>query len=418
MAKGDDSRMRNQIDVDRSSFQNSWLPVQQTATNGYLNSVPTNLSDYNDIMGRYRSFLGDGSAGSGSYGVSGGGYSPSFMTASHASSGPDPFKSYEGFEEFSKTGGYSKEDIANMRARGVAPVRAAYANAEREMGRQRALQGGYSPNFNAASVKMAREQSQSASDSLQNLNAGLAQMIQQGKLAGLQGMSPIEQARLLASLDVSKFNASADMGASQFNAGASNQAAAQAASLGAQASAETAANQLRALAGMTSLFGTTPAMSQTFGNQAMQGALGAGDFYNNATRNQLGASQLPGRFDSILGSLGQLGNIGSQILSPFGNRGSSGGSSGGSSNPYSSLGSSNPASFGSNPYGAGSSSLWAGGYDPNEYGATYNSFGIPSVSTSWDWYDPYMNSMGYDTYNPGAAPTNPFGAGAGGGWWS
>ena len=48
----------------------------------------------------------------------------------------DPFNSYGGFTEFSQTGGYSPNDIANMRARGISPIRAAYANAERELGRE------------------------------------------------------------------------------------------------------------------------------------------------------------------------------------------------------------------------------------------------------------------------------------------
>src|SRR5437773_5397071 len=49
-----------------------------------------------------------------------------------------------GFSEFSKTGGFSPEDLANIRARALSPVRAVYSNAQREVNRQRSLQGGYS----------------------------------------------------------------------------------------------------------------------------------------------------------------------------------------------------------------------------------------------------------------------------------
>src|SRR5262249_44917522 len=65
-----------------------------------------------------------------------------------------------GFRNFAQTGGFSPEDLSNIRARALSPVRATYANAEREVNRQRSLQGGYSPGFNVLQARMAREQGQ------------------------------------------------------------------------------------------------------------------------------------------------------------------------------------------------------------------------------------------------------------------
>lgn len=93
-----------------------------------------------------------------------------------------------GYRQFAETGGFSPDDLANIRARAVSPIRAVYANAQREVSRNRALQGGYSPNFNAAMAKMAREQSMSQADASINREAELAEMVQKGKLAGLGGM--------------------------------------------------------------------------------------------------------------------------------------------------------------------------------------------------------------------------------------
>jgi len=105
----------------------------------------------------------------------------------------DPTNIGNQYQEFANTGGYSPEDRANIRSRALSPTRAVYANAQRGIERQRALQGGYSPNFTAASAKMAREQSQGLSDTAGNTEANLAQMIQEGKLKGLEGMSRLYQ---------------------------------------------------------------------------------------------------------------------------------------------------------------------------------------------------------------------------------
>lgn len=93
------------------------------------------------------------------------------------------------YGDFAKTGGFSRDDLANIRARATAPTRGIYARMGQEMGRQRALQGGYSPNFMAASAKMAREGSQQISDINRATEADIAEMTQRGRLAGLGGMA-------------------------------------------------------------------------------------------------------------------------------------------------------------------------------------------------------------------------------------
>lgn len=122
-------------------------------------------------------------------GGGGGGSSYSSSTNSWESGAPI---SFSGFQDFSKTGGFSAADLANIRARAVSPVRAVYANAQQNVNRQRALQGGYSPGFNVLQARMARQQGQGVSDAATNAEAALAEMVQQGKLSGLQGMAGTE----------------------------------------------------------------------------------------------------------------------------------------------------------------------------------------------------------------------------------
>lgn len=101
-------------------------------------------------------------------------------------------QAFAGFQQFSQTGGFSPQDLNNIRARAVSPVRAVYANAQRNVNRQRSLQGGYSPGFGAMQTRMAREQGQETADAGINAEAGISEMVQKGKLAGLQGMASTE----------------------------------------------------------------------------------------------------------------------------------------------------------------------------------------------------------------------------------
>lgn len=101
-------------------------------------------------------------------------------------------QSFAGFQNFAQTGGFSPTDLANIRSRAVSPVRAVYANAQQNVNRQRALQGGYSPGFGVLQSRMAREQGQGISDAGISAEGNIAEMVQQGKLAGLQGMASTE----------------------------------------------------------------------------------------------------------------------------------------------------------------------------------------------------------------------------------
>src|SRR5262245_37586381 len=183
-------RMQNQGQYQQQRYESQQGPMAQAMAYNYGRGTEANYGDYTDIMNQYRNIASGGGGGDGDGGGAGGSYGIERWGPSHASYN-DPFKSYGGFEEFSQTGGYSPEDIANMRARGVSPIRAAYANAQQNIQRQRSLQGGYSPNAIAAQVKMAREQGQSMADATQNVEAGLAEARNRGRQFGLTGMSGI-----------------------------------------------------------------------------------------------------------------------------------------------------------------------------------------------------------------------------------
>lgn len=265
-------RVQNQSGYQQQRFENQQGPAASEFARRFGQAAERQYDDYGDIMRRYGDVASGGGAG---------------KLGRNQVSWTDPFKSYGGYEEFSTTGGYSPTDIANMRARGVSPIRAAYANAQRGIGQQRALQGGYSPNAIATRAKMAREQGQSMADATQNVEAGLAEARNRGRLAGLSGMSGIEGQRLAAQLDAGKFNAATLNAADETDQ----------------------LNQLRALQGMTSLYGTTPGMAQLFGNQ-LNTSIGQGANYGiNQQQVDIEGQKLPGAWDSAMGKIGDIMDI-------------------------------------------------------------------------------------------------------------
>lgn len=254
----------------------------------YDAGVRTQASDYDNIMGGYRNILNNTSAGA----------PRAFTPYNPAQLGPatqikpqtvaynpsasvlDSIKNLKGLAD---TGGYTDQGIADLRARGISPIRAIYANAQRNMDRNRRLVGGYSPNYNAASTKMAREQSGIISDKVTDVNAQLAQAIAANKLQAAPQYSAAasgEDARRLATYQANvdainkanAENAAATERTNNTNVGYTNEANKFNAAGRNTFDEQELAKHLEALRGMTGLYGTTPALANTFGNQALETA--------------------------------------------------------------------------------------------------------------------------------------------------
>lgn len=304
---------QNEIQRQTQRFENQQGPAVNAMAYNYGRGSEANYGDYTDIMNMYRGIASgagsDGGAGGGGGGGGGGGSYTPFLIGYK-----DPFNSYTGFTEFSNTGGYSPQDMANLRARGMSPIRAAYANAEREVGRQRALQGGYSPNAFAVQARMAREMGQANADAVQNVEAGIIDARNKGRLSGLEGMFGVEGQRLAADLDVAKYNAQAQQAAQS----AANAGAAADADRAANAAAVSRADQLRALQGMTSLYGTTPAMAATFGSQLLSGIGQGANFGQGMVNATTAAGQLPSQYQQNLGNINSTINTANNIAGTAG----------------------------------------------------------------------------------------------------
>jgi hypothetical protein len=236
-----------------------------------------------------------------------------------------------------QTGGYTAQGKADILARDVSPTRSIYANAQQNMNQQRALSGGYSPNFNAASLANTNAENNAISATDTAANAGIAQNVAAnqiaagGAYAGAAGsanaateaanlananiVNQVNETNVGNQLQAGEFssgqnlaaqqtNAANAMQANQQNQNAINQINQANQSVNLQGQTTNASNQLQAqqantqnvqaaTGGMANLYGTTPALTNTFGNQVMQaGQLGQGQQNLNlqSQRQVLGAA--------------------------------------------------------------------------------------------------------------------------------
>jgi hypothetical protein len=258
--------------------------------NAYAQSIPQQAGDYDEIMQGYRNMLSPGDDGG--YGDvisryqselnrNGGEFSPASYTEA-----PEFQEAYRKLNELAATGGLSEADQGNLRARAISPIRSVYANMTRNMDRQKRLGGGFSPNYNAAATRMARESSEQIGETTTNANAAIAEMVQKGKLAAAP-----ELARFIAGKNEMMNQIALANSANKLKAGDMRGSI-----LAGYGNAVSAADERRAnaLRGMTSLYGTNPALVETFGRQ-VQGQQQISNQNNqarsqNRTRRALGAA--------------------------------------------------------------------------------------------------------------------------------
>jgi len=163
-------------------------PMDELVINGQIYDLINNAEGGGPMSWSFQT--GGGGGGGNSIGFNGGqgfgGFSGGGAVGRNLGDYNNIMSRYQGFAD---TGGFSPQDLANIRSRAVSPIRSVYSTAQQGLERQRALQGGYSPGFSTANARMAREQGQLTSDAATNAEAAIAEMTQRGKLAGMGGMA-------------------------------------------------------------------------------------------------------------------------------------------------------------------------------------------------------------------------------------
>lgn len=257
-----------------SETENQFAGITNQFSDAYTKALAQNTQDYSNLMGSYGDFRKNMPGAT------------KFTFQNVKAERPAELgESYgylreamPGYRDFASTGGYSDKDVQELRARGVSPIRAAYGNTMMELNRARSLGGNAgAPNYIAALSRAQREMPEQIANATTNVNAGLADAIRQGKMFGLSGITGTGQA--MGSLS------SAEAGR-MLQAALANQGA----DLQAQGMSESSlqnrlGTDLSAINAMSGLYGTTPGMASTFGNQAL-----------NAWQNRMGAEQARNQF--------------------------------------------------------------------------------------------------------------------------
>lgn len=94
-----------------------------------------------------------------------------------------------GFGEFARTGGYSGQDIANIRSRSNSAVPSFYSNVRDEMARRNAVSGGFSPGYSAGLRAVTRDQARGAADQVRDTELGISDRVREGRQFGLTGQA-------------------------------------------------------------------------------------------------------------------------------------------------------------------------------------------------------------------------------------
>lgn len=245
---------------------NPFAPKQMDESNtmnAYRSAIPTQARDYDNIMQGYQGIVDKGNQGSGDLIsryrslLDKTGAEPQDVQYQESGEQGTAFRDLKNLVD---TGGLSEGEAGDLRARGMSPIRSVYANMSRNMDRQRSISGGYSPSYNAAAGRMARESSESIAGAAQNVNAKIAEMRQNGKLSAAPEYAKLADSKTRGMNETALAN--------QKNK--TDWAGNQGRLLEGMTSATNNQSKpaLDALGGMTSLYGTNPALVETFGKQA------------------------------------------------------------------------------------------------------------------------------------------------------
>lgn len=245
-------------------------PLNQA--DGAVNPIDNQQKDYQNLMAKYDGLLAR--AGSPVQQVAAPARPQNIVPQQNKyTEDPRHTSSMQNLSELAASGGYSAEDKSELRARGVSPIRATYANAMREANRGKSIQGGYSPNMGANSARMTRERAQLVGDQTSNVNAGIASQVAQNKVGLAPQLNAAASSITGAQNDINAGNTGAVNRGQEVNA--NNMAGYEqllAQTAGGNANRQLEGNQLQnqILSGQANLYGTTPARAATFGQQALQ----------------------------------------------------------------------------------------------------------------------------------------------------
>jgi len=251
-------------------------PISSFGSPGsFAGAANQQASDYDKIMANYGNLVGSATNNP----ITAQTISPTSVTPQTApfAQSSDVTGSLANLSNLSQTGGYTAQGKADILARDVSPTRGIYANAQQNMDRQRALSGGYSPSFNAASLANTQQEANTIGGIDTAANAGIAQNVAANQIQAGGMYSGASENAQAQKTQADQNNANIVNSINESNANRNMNAQGTNASNALMAGFNNRGNILSGIGGQANLYGTTPALTNTFGNQVMAaGGLGQG----------------------------------------------------------------------------------------------------------------------------------------------
>jgi hypothetical protein len=97
-----------------------------------------------------------------------------------------------GYQGLADTGGWTEQMKAGVRSRANSANDSTYAQANQNLQRRMAMNGGYMPGFAAGISKLARDQATTRATGAKETELGINQAVATGKLAGLGGLGQLQ----------------------------------------------------------------------------------------------------------------------------------------------------------------------------------------------------------------------------------
>lgn len=196
MAKGEAKKTNKYIDQERD-FANRQYGGIDNALMGRLSGAQQRgdqaynaaYGGYNDLLGRIRS----GSGGSGNYSEIANRFKAFGDSGGIDDEGKARIRGNGVFDEFARTGGLSEGDKANLRARSTATLPSFYDQLSNELSRGKAVQGGYSPGYDAQAAALARDKAYGANRVAAEAEGDIVDRVTAGRQWGAGSLSSAEQ---------------------------------------------------------------------------------------------------------------------------------------------------------------------------------------------------------------------------------
>src|SRR5207248_9896451 len=96
-----------------------------------------------------------------------------------------------GYKDFAATGGVTPEEQNLARTQTSYGISSLFDALKRNRGQRKRVQGGYAPGYDASNRAMTRDTASTTGRAITGTNLGLLDMIRQGRIAGLGGLSNI-----------------------------------------------------------------------------------------------------------------------------------------------------------------------------------------------------------------------------------